>query len=197
MMCERCGQSPATVHMKQVINDDKRESHLCVDCATEEAVETGISWPAPSFHQLLGGLLGSESPWSGYAAGGGGGVRCPNCGLSFADFRRLGHFGCSECYVTFAEPLEPVLRRIQGGTTHTGKIPTKAAGALQLRRQREQLESELQELVAREEYEQAAILRDKLRALEQRGMDRNAGKGVRGTNKGNPQVRDDRRQEGG
>lgn len=164
-MCERCGQKPATVHMKQVINDDKRELHLCVDCAAAEASGSGLSWSGPSFHQLLGGLLGSEGPWGGLGAGSGH-VRCPNCGLSFADFRRLGHFGCSQCYDTFSGPLEPVLRRIQGGTTHAGKVPVKAAGALKLRREKEMLERQLQEFIRQEEYEQAAKVRDKLRALQ-------------------------------
>src|SRR5690625_2048545 len=139
--------------MKQVINDESRELHLCVECAAAEASEKGMSWSGPSFHQLLGGLLGSEGTPGGVARD--GGARCPNCGLSFADFRRLGHFGCSQCYETFAEPLDPVLRRIQGGTTHTGKIPAKAAGALKTRRRRERLEIQLKELIEREEYEQA------------------------------------------
>lgn len=165
MLCERCGQKPAAVHMKQVINDDKRELHLCVDCAAAEASGTGFSWSGSSFHQLLGGLLGSESPWSGVGPGDAR-TRCPDCGLSFADFRRLGHFGCSQCYDTFSGPLESVLRRIQGGTTHEGKIPVKAAGALKLRRERESLERRLQEFIEQEEYEQAAKVRDQLRALE-------------------------------
>lgn len=172
MLCDMCGKAPATVHMTQVIDGHKREMRLCVNCAGQEAAETGMSWPGPSFHQLLGGLLGSESAFGGLAAArGGGGLRCPNCGLTFADFRRLGHLGCSECYPTFAEQLEPVLRRIQGSTTHTGKLPVKAAGALKLRRKRERLEQELKELIEKEAYEQAAVVRDKIRALD--AMQRN------------------------
>lgn len=178
--------------MKQVVNEEKRESHLCVDCAAEEAAETGMSWPGPSFHQLLGGLLGSEGAWKGFAGGDDERGRCPNCGLTFADFRRLGHFGCSQCYETFAEPLDPMLRRIQGGTTHSGKIPVKAAGALRMRRQRERLEQKLQDLIVREEYEQAAVVRDKLRALEQEPLNGR----VEGVAEGKPDDGDDERDDG-
>ncbi len=148
------------------MNGETREWNLCVDCAAAEASESGLAWPGPSFHQLLGGLLGSEALGRASKGARGGDVRCPNCGLSFADFRRLGHFGCSQCYETFAEPLEPGLRRIQGGTTHAGKIPSRAAGALKRRREREKLEMQLKEYIEREEYEKAAVVRDKLRALQ-------------------------------
>lgn len=153
--------------MTQIVDGNKREMRLCTNCAGQGAAETGLSWPGPSFHKLLGGLLGSEGAFGGLAAThGGAGLRCPNCGLTYGDFRRLGHLGCSECYATFAEPLDPMLRRIQGSTVHAGKIPVKAAGALKKRRQRERLEQELQELIEKEAYEQAAVIRDKLRALD-------------------------------
>lgn len=164
MLCDNCRQAEATVHVTQFINGEKRESHLCEACARQE----GEMWFEPVFsvNKLLGGLLDLE-------AGAGVGaspvrtrLRCPNCGLTFADFKRLGHLGCSQCWETFDQQLEPVLRRIQGGTHHTGKVPARAGSALRRRREIERLRQELQAAVAKEEYERAAELRDRLRALE-------------------------------
>lgn len=85
-----------------------------------------------------------------------------------------------------------MLRRIQGGTTHSGKIPVKAAGALRMRRQRERLEQKLQDLIVREEYEQAAVVRDKLRALEQESLNGR----VESVAEGKPDDGDDERDDG-
>lgn len=166
MRCDQCKQAPATVHVTQVVNDVKRESHLCDDCAGKATEDTGMSWPGISFHQLLGGLLAPDSMAGMTSASSPTGDRCPNCGLTFADFRRLGHLGCSECHVTFEKPLEPVLRRIHGGTVHAGKIPAKAAGPLKARRELDRLREELTEAIGKEEYERAAELRDRIRVLE-------------------------------
>jgi len=166
MLCEQCKQAPATVHITQVVNDVRRETHLCEDCAEKAAGDIGSAWTGISFSKLLGGLLAPES-MAGLASPSPATVgRCPNCGLTFADFRRLGHLGCSECHVVFSQQLEPVLRRIHGGTVHAGKIPARQAGPLKVRRELEGLRQELKEAIGKEDYERAAVLRDRIRLLE-------------------------------
>lgn len=169
MLCDNCKEQPATVHLTQVFNDERREVHLCEACAGKAAEDIGLSWSGFSFNKLLGGLLEPESSFAGLsqppttpAA------ECPQCGLTFADFRRRGHLGCGRCYETFAPQLESVLRRIQGSTTHEGKIPKRVAGPIRVRRELAQMRQELQEAVAKEAYEKAAELRDRIRAMEQR-----------------------------
>ncbi|MFS8524156.1 MAG: UvrB/UvrC motif-containing protein [Limnochordales bacterium] len=169
MLCEQCKQAPATVHITQIVNDTKREMHLCEDCAGQVAGETGTAWPGISFSKLLGGLLAPEAVAGLATAAPASGGRCPNCGLSFADFRRLGHLGCSECHVVFSQQLEPVLRRIHGSTVHAGKIPARQAGPLRLQRELEGLRQELKEAIGKEDYERAAVLRDRIRLLERHG----------------------------
>ncbi len=170
MLCDACKQAEATVHVTQIVNGEKRESHLCEACARREGEGMWLE-PVFSVHKLLGGLLDVEAGGGFGAAPARSRVRCPNCGLTFADFKRLGHLGCSQCYETFDQQLEPVLRRIHGGTTHTGKVPARAGSALRRRREVERLRQELQAAVAKEEYERAAELRDRLRSLEQAETD--------------------------
>lgn len=166
MLCDECKQAQATVHITQIVNDTRREKHLCEDCAGKASGEISMAWPGTSFNKLLGGLLAPESMAGLASAPSSTGGRCPNCGLTFADFRRLGHLGCSECHVAFSEQLEPVLRRIHGSTVHAGKIPSRQAGTLKVRRELEQLRQELSEAIGNEEYERAAELRDRIRVLE-------------------------------
>ena len=93
-------------------------------------------------------------------------IVCPNCGMSYRDFQQTGKIGCSVCYATFRRQLEPLLRRIHGSSTHSGKIPHRTGGTLEMKHTIESLRKSLKECVAQEEYEKAAELRDKIRLLE-------------------------------
>ena len=100
---------------------------------------------------------------------------CPNCGMSYRDFQQTGKIGCSVCYATFRRQLEPLLRRIHGSSTHSGKIPHRTGGTLTMKHTIESLRSSLKECVAQEEYEKAAELRDKIRQLEHELMETEGG----------------------
>lgn len=169
MICEECKQRPASVHFTKIINGEKTETHLCDQCARQRSEQLLLE-PSFTFHNILAGLFEPET--MGLPAGQQQVVqrmRCENCGLSFADFRRLGHLGCSECHVVFSQQLEPVLRRIHGSTVHAGKIPARQAGPLRLQRELEGLRQELKEAIGKEDYERAAVLRDRIRLLERHG----------------------------
>ena len=56
-------------------------------------------------------------------AAGGVEIKCPRCGFTQADFKKAGRLGCPECYQTFAEALEGLLKTMHKGTRHVGKIP--------------------------------------------------------------------------
>ena len=47
---------------------------------------------------------------------------CPVCGYTWSDFNRSGKFGCGECYKTFQDGSERVLRQIHSTSAHSGKI---------------------------------------------------------------------------
>ena len=95
----------------------------------------------------------------------------------------MNFIGCSDCYKTFALALEPLLRRIHGSSTHIGKIPNRAGGTLSLKQEILNLRKQITKYVEAEEYEQAAVLRDRIKVLENqlhakqnldKGVDQNA-----------------------
>ncbi len=165
MLCDACGKRIATVHVTKVINNEKTEAHLCQECAHEQGQMSFMTEPSSTFHNILAGLFEPETVISGRPIR--TRVRCENCGLSFGDFRRLGHLGCNHCYETFHQQLEPLIRRVQGSTRHTGKVP-RIEGRERLVREREleRLRKELAEAIAQEAYERAAVIRDRIRELE-------------------------------
>jgi protein arginine kinase activator len=91
---------------------------------------------------------------------------CSNCGMTYSQFGQFGRFGCSQCYQAFAGQLDPLLRRVQGNSHHTGKAPLRTGESLGYKREIEQLRQELQASIGSEAYERAAVLRDRIHALE-------------------------------
>jgi protein arginine kinase activator len=171
MLCPECGKRPATLHYTKIVNGIKTEFHLCEVCAQEKGVEYMPGFESGfSFHQLLSGLLNFDHP-SSEAQGRSmrtQAFRCATCGLTYNQFSKVGRFGCADCYKTFRDRLEPLLRRIHGHASHRGKIPSRNLGELKLRRQLEKLKEQLALRVKSEEFEEAARLRDQIRALQER-----------------------------
>lgn len=166
MLCERCQQRQATVHITEIINNLKNEKHLCEVCAQEIQAEKFNLAPPFTLHNFLAGLLHSEFGTEAFSKPARQELKCENCGLVESQFIKRGLLGCGECYRYFRERLEPVLRRIHGSSTHTGKVPEHIKGRISVTREIEQLKLQLKEAINKEEFEQAARLRDSIRELE-------------------------------
>ncbi|HEX3015248.1 MAG TPA: UvrB/UvrC motif-containing protein [Desulfobacteria bacterium] len=164
MYCDECKKNLATVHVTKIINGKKFEGHLCAECAQKDQIKgfENVSFAIPNFLTALFNLTPElEQPVVKDE------VTCDNCGLSFEQVTKLGRLGCNECYTKFADKLEPLLRRIQGSGQHLGKVPLRRGGSIRRRKELNDLRTRLQQAVAREEFEQAASIRDQIRQLEQ------------------------------
>lgn len=96
---------------------------------------------------------------------------CPDCGMTLADFKARGRFGCPRDYEVFAEHLDPLFERIHDvqPPRHKGRGPDSVEGRDELvvrSRQLTQLRERLQAAVAEENFELAARLRDEINAAE-------------------------------
>jgi protein arginine kinase activator len=161
MLCESCSKKQATVHYTEIHNGEMMEMHLCEDCARKKEIEFK---PHFSLADFLTGLGDFESTLPVETKK----EKCPACGLTMTDFKQSGRLGCGECYSAFRENLGPLLKRIHGRINHTGKIAgpvAKGPGRNIL----EKLKADLQVAITREEFEEAARLRDKIKELEKKG----------------------------
>jgi len=89
-----------------------------------------------------------------------------NCGMTYADFKKVGRLGCSECYNSFRKYLLPLLKRIHGSNKHYGKMPLVLAKPLKTKSDIEELKVKLQKAVSIEDFEEAARVRDIIKKLE-------------------------------
>lgn len=159
MLCQHCKKQTATVHLTDLVKGEKRERHLCDACAAQEGV---IVKQHVSVPDLLNSFLMSQSGVNELAR-----LRCPECGMTFIEFRSQGLLGCPRDYEVFGEALGSVIERAQEGKTHhTGKEPGQVGEVNALERERQNLQRELRDAVESEDYERAARLRDRLAELQ-------------------------------
>lgn len=170
MKCQEC-QNPATLHFTKIINGEKMEMHLCEQCAKNK----GDIFPGQnsfSIHNLLSGLLHFDSPVQTSGTNklpSFDQLQCKQCGMTYQQFAKIGRFGCANCYETFKNKLDPLLKRVHGGNTfHSGKIPKRGGSRIYMKKRLADLKREMQTCIQNEEFEKAAEIRDEIRSLEKR-----------------------------
>jgi protein arginine kinase activator len=154
--CHYCGQ-PATIHLTTLLVNKKVEQHLCERCAKKHGVVKDDPTEAatgPLDLTALVQLIMQQHPRTDAAS-----LKCPECGLKYAQFRADGRLGCPHDYETFRPTLEPLLERIHRAVSHIGKAPA----ARRRRDELDDLREQLATAVAAEKYEDAARLRDLIR----------------------------------
>lgn len=165
MKCESCQSKPAAVHLTDVSNNQKREIHLCEECAKDKGVTIKSHMNKEThFPELFSQLVESQTD----AAEDDKDVRCPKCGITYRKFRSSGKFGCPHDYVAFRKGLVNLLEKIHQKVQHVGKVPSRVGNELARQKELNQLREELTRAVESEAYEKAAELRDRIYMLESR-----------------------------
>lgn len=179
MRCDHCKKNEATTHIKQNINGKKSEVYLCETCASElnvledmQPLSMDTMFADTFFGNFLGAGLAAMNSLAGVE-------RCNYCSSSFNDIVQTGNVGCAHCYSKFYDKLEPSIRKIHGKTGHIGKNISYVVdndAEQEKPTQEKTQESELQKLKAQldkavleQRFEDAAILRDKISAVQAEG----------------------------
>jgi len=154
MLCEECGKNQAEVVMTTVINGQSTSRHICRECLRK--------YQAGDLQAVLAAVLSQianktkEPPVE---------ITCPCCGETYAEFQKTGMLGCAECYQAFRQELTPLITRVQGRTQHAGRRPPVSEEEQARQNRMEELRALMEAAVAEENFEEAARLRDELRAM--------------------------------
>jgi protein arginine kinase activator len=156
MNCEKCNKNHATYHLTAIENGVKKEAHLCEECARNAGV-------GMKFNFTIGDILGTlVEPKSSKVQQ----IRCPDCGISYSEFKAKARLGCARDYEVFKGGLLPLLEKIHGATTHTGKAPQTADVQVKKENELLRLKKDLESVVKSEDFEKAAEIRDRIKMLE-------------------------------
>lgn len=160
MKCNVCQETEATVHLTQIVGDKMQKVDLCESCSKEKGVgdPTGFS-----LADMLLGLGASQD----LEDASGPNLTCTACGYTHAEFKKAGRFGCPECYTTFADGLDQLLKSMHKGLRHTGKAPSGRSQIRGLSLKIKALEKKLEKAIGTEDFERAAELRDEIAALRE------------------------------
>jgi protein arginine kinase activator len=197
MLCDKCHSKEAVINYIEIAGGVKRQIHLCEDCAAEmTGMRSNLTslGHASFLANLLASVLGmrddggmdSESLRKTN-------IVCPSCGMTYNEFLKIGTFGCPDCYKTYNFLLDSYLKKIQGNCEHSGKYPFYSGETVHVGQAKTdeegsgsgsagqdiaimvdedsaeaELQVALQRAVAREEYEEAARIRDIIRAMKEK-----------------------------
>lgn len=171
MLCDKCKKNEATVHIKEFHNNQCKDLHLCSQCAGEHGPSellTGLGFNladvlmnVDKFAAQLKSAAEKEDNASQTV--------CPACHWSAEKIAENdGKLGCPECYKTFSGLIKNAIAQVQRGSIHLGKRPqgVEPDSPAVKQGELENLKRELQKLIAAEEYEAAAVCRDRINALK-------------------------------
>jgi protein arginine kinase activator len=181
MNCDRCRNIKATIHLTEIIRDNRSEVHLCEACAREMGLNTKLSNFSLTTTDMLSFLDLNEISDSRSKQGDDISLNdserftCEKCGSSFLDFKRTGKLGCENCFQSMRKPLASVISACHGEKMHVGKIPHIIHDIIENPEEKKEpldkfgklkneplsnLKKKLEKAVAEERYEEAALLRD-------------------------------------
>lgn len=181
MQCDICGKKKATVHLTEIVDEQMSEMHLCEECARNKSTQMEQQF---GLGDLLAGL--SDVSKTPAKADEKNVLICSSCGLNYEDFRKFGRLGCGQCYTSFKDHLAGLLRKIHGSNRHLGKVPMGAASGESEpsttvpakvsailppavdQESIDDLRRQLHEAIEAEDFEKAALLRDKIRTIEKK-----------------------------
>ncbi len=166
MLCEQCGEREAIVALTHIDENEKTHVHLCGECAREQGIDVEAS-----LEELEERMSEQEERDEQE-------LRCSSCGMTYDRFKEHYRLGCAECYSSFREELRPLLRKVHGAHEHVGKRPSPAAEVREAAAETTEgkdavwtldlLQRRLRGAVEREEFEEAARLRDRIDELKKR-----------------------------
>ncbi len=161
MKCHVCGKESAVINIRQIIGSEIKDLTLCRQCAEKKGILGKGDKIELSLNQILDGLVSS------------GGNRkkadsetCSACGMKAKESGKEGRTGCSECFNAFPEEISKYLEKNGITASHLGKLPRSLQTIKTLIFDRDKLNTELKHAIETEDYENAALIRDRIKELE-------------------------------
>ncbi|MCI2900135.1 UvrB/UvrC motif-containing protein [Staphylococcus hominis] len=178
MLCENCHLNEAEVKLTVKSKDGTSEKWVCSECAQGEQPWNQQEHAASHSEfqddieeafvvkQILQHLA-TKHGLNFHEVAFQEEKRCPTCNMTLKDIAHVGKFGCANCYAVFKEDIVDIVRRVQGGQfEHVGKMPRSSHHKLAIKKQIEEKTNYLNILIEKQKFEEAAVIRDEIKALK-------------------------------
>jgi protein arginine kinase activator len=159
MKCQFCEQVASVIYTK-IVGDKSQKTHLCSECADEKGI-TNLD------HFNLSDILMDDEQFSDSQEKNTTDTsKCPECGFTLEDLRKVGRLGCSSCYDLFGGELKSMISNMHKGTQHKGKVPEGMLKVIEAKTKLKKLQSQLDKAIENEEYEKAGKLKEELEVFQ-------------------------------
>lgn len=163
MKCDICNENDAVIFVRQVTNSSERELYLCASCAQKRGISGNNSNIDFNLSGLLENMLNNQASEKNKV--------CPVCGRKFLHIQKEKSVGCAECYNVFRNEIREILKGMGISKNYTGSLPNRLANFKSSLNDRVILQEKLQKAIQNEDYEKAAIYRDKLKMLDNQSIE--------------------------
>ena len=170
-LCEECGVNEACYTISVMMGEQITQRHLCADCMAKMNMNLAAGNIKHLLSAIMSAITGAAEETSANAPAPANegeedaAIVCERCGSTLSQFVKSGKLGCPQCYKAFREQLTPMLQQIHGRVQHAGRKPLHDEAAQHRRAVYDRLSRQLEQAVAVEDFETAAVLRDQLRHL--------------------------------
>lgn len=168
MKCSNCGKNNANITYKQNINGEVTNLNLCESCAKKLGIFNSFDDIFSPMIIDLDYILPEE-------------IKCKKCGYTLSKYKSTGLLGCDNCYNTFKREIDEILLKIQGNNKHIKEdnhvvnnkntINNTNINKNTAKNEVEELKEKLKFLIVEEKFEEAAIVRDKIKELEKKSKE--------------------------
>lgn len=163
MKCELCGQRTAVVFVQQISGKSRTEVRLCAECAKERGLNRMEGDISQTLASLLSSLPTAKSPVPDSPPRA---KNCPSCATSFEELKKRGQAACPACYEHFGAELFRKLYPETRSRRYSGRLPERLAACRSILLDLAQTRERLRAAVEAEDFETAALCRDRIRELE-------------------------------
>ena len=162
MRCDICGNDKAVIHIQHIAGNEEINISICEKCAKEKNLTINSS----ELNVHLKNLIKNFSEIKNALSEKDFVKMCPVCSKTLDDLKRTGNAGCPECYKEFKKYIYSFLKTNAGSAEHKGKYPGRINIFSQKMKRINNLQSLLNQAVKKEDFEEAAYLRDKIKLME-------------------------------
>jgi len=169
MLCDRCKNNHAAIHLTEIIKDQRSEIHICEECAKAVGFNGKLSKYQVN-HDALSDYI-THHPTQNSEL-----LMCSNCGITSKDIQQTGKTGCPQCYEDLKDLISSTI--LKNHDMYSGKVPMNYISVLVEEPMeiieeddsldlisKENLLEMLDLAVMEERYEDAAYLRDRINEM--------------------------------
>ena len=160
MLCDLCKKNPAAIHIEKHNGEKKTQLKVCCECAGIEGL-TPENLNGESLQKLINGIYSMHNQNAS---------KCLTCDTDSETFERTGKVGCPDCYTYLSQNINIQSWQKTPHCKHIGKTPYNYTIKPSVIENDEEaidvLEQKLVFCISEEDYEKAAILRDRIEEMK-------------------------------